>query len=133
MTTRQHSSRNRQCREFAIAISVVLLWGCTLTSRSDALSDSVTPDSVDLSAQKFLTEFAHSDPQRRASARLYMLGVLDATEGKSWCSYKQLSTAALNEFVFEYFKKQQTAQLKRRASVVIEEALRNTFPCKAGK
>lgn len=133
MTTRQNSSRSRPCREFALAISVALLWGCSPASRSAALSDGVTQDSVNLSAQKFLAEFAHPSPQRRANARLYTLGVLDATEGKSWCSYKQLSTATLNEFVFEHFKKQKPEQLRQRASVVIEEALRNAFPCKAGK
>ncbi|MEW7000802.1 hypothetical protein M8494_06210 [Serratia ureilytica] len=34
-----------------------------------------------------------------------MLGVLDATEGKSWCQYSQLQTVTLQEFVFEFFNK----------------------------
>jgi hypothetical protein len=90
----------------------------------------ITEDSVDLSAKIFLTEFVSQDEGARKVARLYMLGVMDTTEGKAWCSYKKINTAAINEFVFEYMKKITPIQLERRASTVIEDALHASFPCK---
>lgn len=90
----------------------------------------ITVDSVNLSAADFLPEFISQSPERRAAARLYLLGVLDSTEGKTWCSYSQIKTVTINEFVFEYLQKQSAEKLKMRASVLIEEALNRHFPCK---
>jgi len=90
----------------------------------------ITEDSVNLSGQIFLTDFVSANPEIRSNARLYLLGVMDATEGKSWCDYKTLKTASLDEFVFESLKKLTPEQLNRRAAVLIEEALHKTFPCK---
>lgn len=94
---------------------------------------TITPDSVNLSAADFLSEFISKSAERSAAARLYLLGVLDSTEGKSWCSYNQIKTVTINEFVFEYLQKQSTEKLKVRASVLIEEALNHHFPCKDTK
>lgn len=93
----------------------------------------ITPDSINLSAADFLPEFTSPSPERRTSARLYLLGVLDSTEGKSWCSYNQLKTVTINEFIFEYLQKQPAEKLKTRAAVLIEEALKHHFPCKGTK
>jgi len=90
----------------------------------------ITADSVNLSAADFLPEFISQSAERRAAARLYLLGVLDSTEGKTWCSYSQIKTVTINEFVFEYLQKQSVEKLKMRASVLIEEALNRHFPCK---
>lgn len=98
-----------------------------------AESRQITADSVNLTAGDFLPEFIHQSPERRAAARLYLLGVLDATEGKSWCSYSQLKTVTINEFVFEYLKKQPSERLTLRASILIEEALQKSFPCTEAK
>ncbi len=89
----------------------------------------ITEDSVNLSARVFLNEFVSQDEGARKVARLYLLGVMDATEGRAWCDYKKLSTATLNEFIFEYMKKSTPIQLERRASAVIEDSLHASFPC----
>jgi hypothetical protein len=110
-----------------------LLLASVLCSPLFAETQPITADSVNLSAGDFLPEFINQSPKRRAAARLYLLGVLDATEGKSWCSYSQLKTATINEFVFEYLKKQPSERLTLRASVLIEEALQKSFPCTEAK
>ena len=110
-----------------------LLLTCVPCSPLFAEPQPITADNVNLSAGDFLPEFINQSPERRAAARLYLLGVLDATEGRSWCSYSQLKTTTINEFVFEHLKKQPSEKLTLRASVLIEEALQKSFPCTEAK
>ena len=105
-----------------------LLCSCAFADQNPTIA--ITEDRVNLSGAEFLPEFISKIPERRTAARLYLLGVLDSTEGKAWCSYSQLKTVTINEFVFEYLKKQPTEKLKLRASALIEEALHHSFPCK---
>lgn len=91
---------------------------------------NLTEDSVNLSGQDFLANFANPESVIRTNARIYMLGVLDTTEGKSWCGYSTLKTTSINELIFENLKQLSPEQLSRRASTLIEEALHNSFPCK---
>ncbi len=118
------------------AQAILIMWGAGLLS-STALANhhhiAINEDRVNLSAADFLPEFINKTPERRVAARLYLLGVLDTTEGKTWCSYNLLKTATINEFVFEYLNKQPQERLKLRASVLIEEALKHHFPCKDTK
>lgn len=115
---------------------VALVCGVTFCSVSVADQHEavvITPDKVNLTGAEFLPEFISKSPDRRTAARLYLLGVLDSSEGRVWCSYSQLKTVTINEFVYEYLKKQSPEKLKSRASVLIEEALHNLFPCKDTK
>lgn len=94
---------------------------------------SLSSDQVNLTAEAFFSEFISKTENDREKAKLYLLGVQDITEGKSWCDYKTLKTITLQEFVFEYFKKLPPARMKERASNIIEEALHKSFPCKVKK
>jgi hypothetical protein len=115
-----------QKRLFPIAI-FLFLSSCV---QAEIKKIPITEDSVNLSARVFLNEFVSQEEGARKVARLYLLGVMDTTEGRTWCDYKKLSTATLNEFIFEYMKKSTPIQLERRASTVIEDALHASFPCK---
>lgn len=95
---------------------------------------AITENSVNLPANVFMEEFVSEDSDRRSMARLYMLGVMDVTEGEVWCGYNNVKTTTINEFVYEYFKSQTMNGLhKKRASHVIEDALKNNFPCKGSQ
>ncbi|MEI8574254.1 Rap1a/Tai family immunity protein [Methylomonas sp. BW4-1] len=111
----------------ALIMSTIVLCECAY---ANANTPKINEDSVDLQAKIFLDEFVSSDSNTRKAARLYLLGVLDATEGRVWCGFKTLKTATLNEFIFEHMKKLEPTQLERRASVVIEESLKKSFPCR---
>jgi Rap1a immunity proteins len=115
------------------AAALGCLLGCAAVQASGAPAvpsgSGVTIDSVNLSAESFFAAYTSKDESERQRAHLYLLGVQDATEGKLWCDYKTLKTVTLREFVFEYFKKQPEARMKERASRVIEDALRSSFPC----
>jgi hypothetical protein len=62
-----------------------------------------------------------------------MLGVSDAGEGRDWCDYKRFSTATLQEFIYEFFKKLPERRYNERAATLIQEALKINFPCKDKK
>lgn len=128
-------------RNYRPIASALLIHGCLLCSGVEAgqtetpvLNEApITEDRVNLSGADFLPEFVSKSQERRRAARLYLLGVLDSSEGRTWCSYSQLKTVTINEFVFEYLKRQSDESLKRRASDLIEEALHHSFPCKDTK
>lgn len=105
--------------------------GMCVCVQADTTHPTINEDSVNLQAKTFLDEFVSADDKARKAARLYLLGVMDATEGRIWCDYKTLKTITLNEFIFEHMKKLTPTQLERRASTVIEESLEKSFPCKA--
>ncbi|WP_152976375.1 Rap1a/Tai family immunity protein [Methyloglobulus morosus] len=92
-------------------------------------SSSITVDNVNLTARQFFTAYTSPNEPERDRAMLYLLGVLDATEKKSWCDYSTLKTITIRENIFEYFKKLPSDRLKNRASSVIEESLHSLFPC----
>ena len=111
---------------------------CSLSAAPPAFAEQtsiahLTSDDVNLPGSDFFRFYRSADKQEKEKARIYLLGVLDATEGKSWCQYSQLQTVTLQEFVFEFFNKLPAARLHERAALLIEEALATRFPCKGGK
>lgn len=85
--------------------------------------DGVMSNSVNLTAKQFLKSYTSDHADERRSAELYLLGVLDATEGKSWCDYKTFKPGTLRGRIFEGFKKLESRRLNERASKVIEDIL----------
>ena len=95
----------------------------------------ITPDSVNYSAADFFEAYTGNGDNDRNKVLLYLLGVLDTTEGKTWCNYDSVKITPLRAVILEYFKKLPQNELaKERASAVIEKALRNSFPsCKGNR
>lgn len=101
-----------------------------LSSAQSAIENyGITPDSVNLSARSFFESFMSKDDVDRQNARIYLLGVMDTTEGKSWCRYQDFKSITLRETIFSEFKKLNETQLNERASTVIEDVLRKRYPC----
>jgi hypothetical protein len=92
-------------------------------------AQQITHDSADLPAGVFFASFISPQAAHRDQAMFYLLGTLDTSEKKSWCSYKNIKITTLREYIFEYFKKIPAHRMKERASKIIEEALRESFPC----
>ncbi len=91
--------------------------------------DGIMVNSANLTAQHFFKSSMSEVADERRSAKLYLLGVLDATEGKSWCGYQTFHAGTLRERVFEEFEKLDSHRLNERASKVIEDILSQRFPC----
>lgn len=91
--------------------------------------DKITVDSVNLRAEQFFKSYMSNDAREREHAELYLLGVMDATEGKFWCDYRTFKTVTLRERIFEDFKKLDERRLHQRASKVIQDILSRRYPC----
>ncbi|MFT3734395.1 MAG: Rap1a/Tai family immunity protein [Rhodocyclaceae bacterium] len=116
-----------------LAVNMLALGMLTASEGTLALTPPPTmldPNNVDLSGGEFLAAYTHSEFTYRERAQLYLLGVMDAGEGRSWCSYRVAKTVSLHEVVFEYFRKLPATRLQLRASLLINEALRTALPCK---
>lgn len=85
--------------------------------------DGITINSVNLTAKQFFKSYMSEHADERRSAELYLLGVMDATEGKSWCDYQTFKPDTLRGRIFEGFKKLESRRLNERASKVIEDIL----------
>lgn len=77
-------------------------------------------------------ERTHLDEQ---SARMYIHGVHDATEGKGWCygDAGKPKPDVLEDAAMDGIKGLGRTQLKRNASDLIVEIWGNRYPCRAGK
>jgi len=92
---------------------------------------NITTNSVNLKAGDFFKSYISTKSKERERAELYLLGVMDSTEGRMWCDYKTFKTITLRERIFEEFKKiEQHNRFDERASVVIEEILNKRYPCR---
>ena len=133
MQNRKYKNVKRQ--QFIFLPSFLIMFLVTSVCHAEVLekgvapSSSITVDNVNLSASQFFSAFTNPNESERDRAMLYLLGVLDTTEKKSWCAYYTLKTITIRENIFEYFKKLSSDKLKNRASSVIEEAMHTLFPC----
>lgn len=88
-------------------------------------------DNINLTAEDFFTAYMSQTVEARRYAELYLLGVLDATEGIGWCDYRAFKTTTLGEEIFSGFKAMEPARLKARAAHVIADILARRFPCRS--
>ena len=89
----------------------------------------ITENSVDLKASDFFSSYTSSSVSERRFAELYLLGVMDSTEGTKWCGYKKFKTITLRERIYVELKKLNSAQLNQRASELITTVLSQRYPC----
>jgi hypothetical protein len=52
------------------------------------LDQSIVFENTNLTAKDFFNALMHGSIEERRYSELYLLGVLDATEGNIWCNYK---------------------------------------------
>lgn len=83
-----------------------------------------------ISGEKFLHAWLSKDNEKeRLKANMYLMGVMDATEGRAWCSYKLVKPDSLRETVYAFFKELLPERKKEPASSLIKEALMQQLPC----
>jgi hypothetical protein len=86
-------------------------------------------DNINLTAEDFFSAYMSSAVEQRRYAELYLLGVLDATEGLAWCDYRRFKTVTVGEEIFSGFKALDPSKQKARAAHVIVGILSRQFPC----
>jgi hypothetical protein len=85
-------------------------------------------DNINLTAREFFLAYMSKSVEERRYAELYLLGVLDSTEGTAWCSYRTFITA-IDEDLYLGFKELENQKQDKRAAQVIAEILSKEFPC----
>ena len=58
---------------------------------------SIVIENTNLSAKNYFNALMGNSADERRYAELYLLGVLDATEGSAWCDYKTYKTITIDE------------------------------------
>jgi len=70
------------------------------------------------------------DLEQRRLAEMYVAGVLDSTEGQSWCGFSVASPDAIQEQVYAALQKSVKTSPEKRASTAIKSHLTELLPCK---
>ena len=83
----------------------------------------------EITVQEFFSAYTSDSIDERRSAELYLLGVLDSTEGIVWCGYQQIPTSEVAEEVYRGLKSLSRARYPMRASQIVAEILSGKYPC----
>ena len=117
----------RRIGVFVLLILAIASVQAAATGNGDATAQqtqrTLSPESVRLTAGEFFTAWKSQSEKERYDAEIYLLGVMDTTEGTVWCSYSRFKTISLHTTVYEYIKKLPEERLKESASSIIIEAL----------
>ncbi len=90
----------------------------------------LTGHNVKLTAERFFNAWNNKENEReRIKADMYFLGVLDATDGKGWCSNNKILPGSAKEFVYSQLAKLKSEQRALSAAEVIVKTLAEYFPC----
>ncbi len=94
-------------------------------------TQSLMFENTNLSANNYFIALMGNSLDDRRYAEMYLLGVLDSTEGTIWCDYRTYKTITIDEILFVELKNLADEDLKERASKVIANILRRKFPCRS--
>ncbi|WP_202757713.1 Rap1a/Tai family immunity protein [Delftia acidovorans] len=104
----------------------------TRLTRPTADSQRLIIENNNLTAQAFFSAYMSKEVPERRYAEMYLLGVLDATEGRAWCDYRHLKTITLAEVLHSSLRSMDARQRATRAAHVITDILAKQFPCQTG-
>src|SRR5690606_13583869 len=74
--------------------------------------------------------YMDSDPDQRRLTEMYVLGVIDSSEGDAWCGYEIASPAAIQEQIYIGLQKAFADARNERAATAIKSHLSKILPCK---
>lgn len=85
---------------------------------------------MNLSAARFASAWLSKTNEReRIKADMYMLGVVDASEGEAWCKGRPILPNTVHEFLYSRFAYLSEQEGKRRASEIITDGMGELSPC----
>lgn len=88
---------------------------------------------LSLTTEKLYKAYMGSDLERRRLAEMYVAGVIDSSEGFSWCGYGIASPDAIQEQVLAGLKDALKKNPEMRAAKAIKSKLEQLLPCKEHK
>lgn len=117
------------------ALSLIAAMPVHATERPSRLSQPLSPsqnviiENTNITTGEFWDAYTSENVDQRRRAELFLLGVLDATEGTSWCDYRTFKTITIDETVFSQLKKTIDGIRQVRAAQAIGRVLSKNFPC----
>lgn len=85
---------------------------------------------LSLTTESFFKAYMSTDMEQRRLAEMYVIGVIDSSEGSSWCGFEIASPDAIQEQIYIALKSSSEISPKERASTAIVSHLKKTLPCK---
>lgn len=85
---------------------------------------------LSMTTESFFKAYMSADVEQRRLAEMYVVGVIDSSEGDSWCGFKIASPDAIQEQVYVALKRSFEISPKERASTAIISHLKKLLPCK---
>lgn len=118
--------------------SLAILSSCAIADRSSIVipesnTDRLTSQNTNLSTSALFNAYIGKDLLQRRLAEMYVIGVIDSTEGELWCDFKIASPNAIKEQVFNALKSGTISSPQKRASSTIKNKLKNLLPCRESK
>ncbi|MDR3298935.1 MAG: hypothetical protein LBU43_02765 [Candidatus Accumulibacter sp.] len=95
--------------------------------------DYIFVNGTNVSLQRFLRSYRSRKPDEQNAAYTFLLGVIEATEGKEWCGYRRLKTDTILEVVYLGLQKVEPSRYDERAAYVVTGILRKNSPCKEAR
>jgi hypothetical protein len=84
-----------------------------------------------LPLRRFLVSYnSREEPEEMNAIYAFMLGVADATEGKTWCSYRKFKSITLREIIHGGLKELNPSRYDERAAYAITGILEKNHHCK---
>ena len=97
---------------------------------SEDNNERLLTNNIDFTVSSFLVAYFGKDLFYRRLAEMYLIGVLDATEGRIWCSYNDLLSHSIEELIYSGFKEDKRQFPKDgRASDAILSIMSEISPC----
>jgi Rap1a immunity proteins len=128
----------KKCANITITVIMICLFNVSSansgnTNLVNAIheSQSLIIDNSNFSTKDFFNAFTSTNLTERRYAEMYLLGVIDATEGINWCSYKIAKTGTVEEIIYSSLKKLSGSKDNQRASSTIREILATRLSCKS--
>lgn len=83
-----------------------------------------------LTTELLFKAYMSEDLEQRRLAEMYVVGVIDASEGVSWCGFGVASPNAIQEQVYIGLKNTLKKSPNEHASTAIKSKLEEFLPCK---
>lgn len=93
-------------------------------------SQRIISGNLAVTTKSLFKAYMSPDLEQRRLAEMYVIGVLDSTEGQSWCGFNIASPDAIQEQVYAALQKSVKTSAETRASTAIESHLTELLPCK---
>lgn len=84
---------------------------------------------LSMTAESFFKAYMSTDIEQRRLAEMYVVGVIDSSEGDSWCGFRIASPDAIQEQVYVALKRAFETSPEERAATAIISHLNQILPC----